>query len=280
LVVRPADGAKHVARDAPIVVRYAAGSDLAALRASVAQDSDDSCRAREICVFERPTEDMGADRAVAGDVQRLDADSLAFVPERPLAADTAYYALVARPGFDTASRTEVEFQTGTAFDRDPPELDVGADALELDVEPPPAECDAPEGSLRVRVAVPGVHDDGDDESVELLLFLTRAAGLRAPELRARAPNRPDEGVDLTFTLAPAEAAGSVCVALRAVDGSGKPSEGEPTLCFDPQAARHSEFGSLCAAARVHAGADNGRGLLLASAIVVAALVLHGKRRTR
>jgi hypothetical protein len=283
LVVRPADGAEHVALNAPVVVRYAPDGDLDQLRASVALDTDESCRAREICLFEqRGTGAQAARSTVPGMVQALDDHTLAFTPSRALSADSRYFALVARPGFDSASRTEVEFHTGTALDQKPPELDAGGDALELDVEPPAKECDAPEGSLRVRVAVPTVHDDGDEESVELLLFLTRASGLRAPELRARAQNDPHDGTDLTFTLAPAQAADTVCVAVRAVDGTGKASEGEPELCFEPRAARRSEFGGLCAlsaaSAGVHAGADNGRGLLVASALVLAACVLRNKRR--
>jgi len=283
--VRPADGAERVARNAPIIARYAEGTDLDALLDSVERDADADCRGQVICLFAERAGRTGVRSSlepVAGELLALDERTLRFTPEQRLAADTRHFALLARPGFDSAARTELEFVTGTAVDHEPPELDASSDSFELDVEPPPSACMAPAGSLRVRLAVPGARDDGDEQSVELLLFVTRAVGLREPELRVRAPNVADGTVALAFTLDPAEAAGEVCVALRAVDGTGKRAEDEPALCFNPSAARRSQFESLCRAAGPHPGAertstDNGRGLLLASAFVAAAL---GWRRTR
>jgi hypothetical protein len=285
IAVRPADGAEQVARNAPILARYAEGTDLRALQRVVDRDADADCRGQLICLFaERSGDDDGTRArrvAVPGTTETLDARSVRFEPERGLAADSRHFALVARPGFDSASRTELEFSTGSEIDVEPPELAASADGFELDVEPPPAECKAPAGSLRVRLEMPGARDDGDADSVELSLFLTRAAGLREPELRARAPNNADGSVVLAFTLGPGEAADEVCVAVEAVDGTGKRAEDEPELCFNPSAARRSQFASLCAVPRggalAHAAADNGRGLLIASAFLIAAL---GWRRTR
>jgi hypothetical protein len=44
LDVRPADGAEQVALNAPILVRYAEGTDLDALQDCVACDGDEACR--------------------------------------------------------------------------------------------------------------------------------------------------------------------------------------------------------------------------------------------
>lgn len=292
--VRPADGAERVARNAPIVARFDPRTDLDALQRSVQRDPDESCRGAVICLFaQRVTADSGAQGRrvpVQGKTARLDERSLRFTPDRPLAADTRHFALIARPGFDSASRTELAFTTGDELDREPPELTASAEAFELDVEPPPAECEAPAGSLRVRLEVPAARDDGDAGSVELSLFLTRAAGLRAPELRVRAPNEPDGTVVLAFTLDPGEAADSVCVALEAVDGTGKRAEAEPELCFNPSAARRSQFESLCRVAApgarparratLRVSTDNGRGVLIASSLLAAVLGWRTMRRLR
>jgi hypothetical protein len=293
LEVRPADGAERVALNAPLLVRYAEGTDLDALQRSVERDADEACRGLLVCLFVERAGRNGARPSrvlVPGELAMLDDRSVRFTPAARLAAETRHFVLLARPGFDSAARTELEFVTGTAVDREPPELGASTDSFELDVEPPPAECDAPAGSLRVRLEVPSASDDGDEASVELQLFLNRASGLRDPELRARAPNVADGTVVLSFTLDPAEASAEVCVALEAVDGTGKRAADEPALCFNPSAAQRGQFVSLCSvrAPGAAAGAqdardalatstDNGRGLLIASAFLTAAL---GLRRTR
>ena len=83
------------------------------------------------------------------------------------------------------------------------------------------------------MVVDAAEDDGDEESVEILLFLSRAEGARGPVLRARAWNPAEGEPVLTFLLDAAEAEQPVCVALRAVDGVGRASEGESEVCFDP-----------------------------------------------
>jgi hypothetical protein len=175
---------------------------------------------------------------------------VAFVPDALLRADTDYFPLVTRAEFDASARLELEFRTGDARDRDPPELDAPADEIQVAVEEPPAACELPEGTLRVSLNVPRARDDGDEESVELLLYLTRAAGLRGPELRARARNASaDEGsVVLQFLLSAEQASDAICMAVRAVDGVGRVSEGEPRLCIEPD--YRPRFESLCHAGMV------------------------------
>jgi hypothetical protein len=282
--VRPGDGAEGVARNAPIIARYTRGTELEALLRSVERDGDEDCRGLIICLFAERAGRGGARPSrvlVPGGLIAIDQRTLRFTPDEQLAAGTRHFALIARPGFDGASRTELEFVTGTAVDREPPELDDSADSLELDVEPPPPACNAPAGSLRVRLGVPSVPDDGDEESVELRLYVTRAAGVREPQLRVRAPNVAEGTVAMAFTLDPVEAASEVCIALQAVDGTDKRAEGEPALCFNPSAARRTQFVGLCSAGpgpgALRTSADNGRGLLIASAFVAAAL---GLRKTR
>jgi hypothetical protein len=298
--VRPADGAEEVARNAPLTVRFAPGTDLAALQHSVERDPDESCRGEVICLFAERADGDGDGRGagrrarVRGTTKVRDERTLRFTPSQALAADTRHFALIARPGFDSASRTERAFTTGAELDVEPPELTDSTSAFELDVEPPPDECEAPPGSLRVRVEVPAPRDDGDPGSVELSLLLTRAHGLSEPQVRARAPNEPDGTVVLTFTLGPGEASGEVCVAVQAVDGTGKWAEAEPELCFVPSAALRSQFDSLCRAVSpgarppstahgpgaLRTGTDNGWGLLLASMALAARVVWRTRRGHR
>jgi hypothetical protein len=245
LEVTPGDGATSVARDAALIVRFARDSDLDGLLQTLARAPDtDACAHSIVCLFR----DSGSGRPqiVPGRSERLDARSVAFVPDALLAASSHYLASIARPGFDNAARTEVEFDTGDDVDHEAPRFDPSPGEIELEVDSPPPECAAPAGSLRVRMGMARARDDADEESVRILLFLTRAEGLDAPLLRARVPN-PDSGrVELRFLLTPEQARAPVCLVLRAIDGAGKLGEGEPELCFDPS--RGSHFAG-CSAAR-------------------------------
>lgn len=274
LEVTPGDGATSVARDATVIVRFARAADLDGLlrQLAVAADTDPCARAL-VCLFR--DSGSGPPEIVPGHTEQLDARSAAFVPDALLAASSHHFAAIARPGFDNAARTEVEFDTGDDVDREAPRFDPAQSAIDLEVDSPPPECEAPPGSMRVRLGVPRARDDADEESVRILLFLTRAEGLDAPLLRARARN-PDSGrAELRFLLTPEQARAPVCVVLRAIDGAGKLSQGEPELCFDPS--RGSHFAG-CSAARPGAGTmAAGAWTLVPWCAVLAAL---RRRRTR
>jgi hypothetical protein len=279
LEVTPPDRAQGVARNASVVVRHPPGADLSALLRELQAGGGDECSREPVCLFEDARERGGSERqAVPGDVQQLDARTLAFVPRSRLLPETDYFPLVARTGFDSASRTELEFRTGTGSDREPPTFDPGEDQLRLAVDTPPEECQASDGSVRVQLGTPRAQDDGDEESVELLLFVTSAEGVRGPELRARSRNgdEDDGEVVLTFLLSAREAEQPVCVALRAVDAVGRASRGEPALCFEPSQGSH--FEPLCGVAPGHGSADGGRGTLLLSC--VGFLLALRRRRSR
>jgi hypothetical protein len=271
LEVTPADRADGVARNAAVVVRHPPGADLPGLLRELRAADGDECSREPVCLFEDARARGGPERqAVPGDVQQLDARTLAFVPRSRLEPETDYFPLVARTGFDRASRTELEFRTGSAIDREPPAFDPGEDQLRLAVDTPPAECEAPAGSVRVQLGTPRASDDGDEESVELLLFVTSAQGARGPELRARSRNGDeDEGeVVLTFLLSAQEAEQPVCVALRAVDTVGRSSRGGPALCFEPS--QGSRFAPLCGVAPGRGSTDGGGGSLVLFCVWLAA----------
>jgi len=278
LEVTPQDRAEDVARNVAIVVRHPRGADLQELLRELQAGGGDACSREPVCLFRDAREHGGAAREpVPGDVQRLDARTLAFVPRSRLEPETDYFPLIARTGFDRAARTELEFRTGTAVDREPPAFDPGEDELRLEIDAPPAECDAPEGSLRVQIGVPAARDDGDEGSVELLLFVTNSPGARGPELRARSRNLGDGEVVLTFLLDAREAEQPMCVALRAVDAVGRSSPGEPSLCFDPRQGSH--FAPLCGTAFGAGRADGGAGTLVPSCVWLV-VALRRRRRDR
>jgi hypothetical protein len=234
LDVAPPDGASGVARDAPVRVRYDSAAQLDELERLLEDDVSAACDAL-ICLFRDDRDQAsgeGNDRApVPGRVDRVDARTLLFIPDARLRPDARHFALVARAGFERLTRGEIEFETGEDDDADPPELALGSE-LQVDIDELPPDCDAPRGTVRIGLSVPRVHDDGNEESVEVLVYLTRAQGLDGPELRARAPNR--DAVPLTFLLSPEEARDSVCIAVRAVDAVGRVAEYDEEVCFHPR----------------------------------------------
>jgi serine/threonine protein phosphatase PrpC/CRP-like cAMP-binding protein len=241
----PPDGADAVALDAPVVMTYGPEVDVDALLAAL--DDSDVCRGQIACLLRAGPAGV-APSVVPATTTRLGEHTFVLRPERVLPAETELLLLHARPGFDRPTRGQTAFRTGDDVDREPPELHVTSEELDLRVEPPPAPCDAPAGSLRVRMTVPTPDDDGDPSSVEVLAYLTRRAGDAPPALRARA--RPEDAdqdsITLTLLLEPEEGHGPLCVALRAVDGVGRGSEASPERCFDPGAAERSVFASSCA----------------------------------
>jgi len=230
--IRPPDGAADVARDAPVIARYARADDLGELERLLADDTSAACR-ELICLFRDDSDRGGGDREpVEGRVSRVDQHTIVFTPGERLSREMRHFALVARPGFERLTRTELEFETSDRLDMEDPELQLG-DQPTLVLEDLPPGCDAPVGTVRVGIAIPEAEDDGSHESVEILLYLTRAVGLDGPQLRARAAN--GRGVSLTFLLSPEEARDTVCIAVLAVDGVGRVAEQHEELCFHPQA---------------------------------------------
>ena len=281
LHVTPVDGAQGVARNAPIVVRHPSAADLTALLATLQSEAGDACSGQPICLLRDAPAGGGASRTpVPGEILRVDDRTLAFVPRAYLAKDTEYYALIARAGFDRASRAEAEFRTGAGVDRDPPGFDPRGEDMRLVLDAPPPECGAPRGSVRVQLGVPAARDDGDEASVELLLFVTSSAlDAGAPSLRARTLNRTDGEVVLTFLLEPGEAEGTVCLALRAVDALGRSSRAEPSLCFQPRQGSH--FEPSCSAIAPVGAPYGGRGTLVLSSLwLLAALRRRPDGRSR
>lgn len=266
LVTFPGDGAEAVALDAEITVRYPAGTDLSALHAALQADAArDVCGGAPVCLFRDARGEEGGLARKPVRARWLVSDAtLVLVPEALLAPMTDYYLSIARPGFDRAARVEVEFATDSEPDSEPPRLADDASELRLTVEPAPPECEAEPGSVRVRLLVPRVRDDSDEGSVELLAFVTRARGSSGPELRARGRNSGGGDVLLGFVLDPEEARAPTCLVLRAVDGTGKWSEAEPELCFDPVQGSH--FEPLCALRAPGARADGAAGTLVFSSL--------------
>ncbi|MFI5309065.1 MAG: hypothetical protein ACHQ53_17045 [Polyangiales bacterium] len=283
LSVTPGDGDEGVALDAPVLVRYAEHTDLDALQASVPETPGDPCAGEIVCVFRDASAAGGSTRVpVAGSVVRVDDHSVAFVADTSFAQHDRYFAQVARPGFDTASRTEIEFQTGSVRDRAPPKLSASTGNVQLEVTTPPSECRAPAGSLRVQMSVPRPTDDTDSGSVEVLLFLTRAAGLSGPVLvdRARTSRTDQTSLQLGFLLDRKQAAQPVCVALRATDGVGRLSREEPQLCFDPLPGRFFASCSVAGAGPGVAWPVAPRGTLVALGLGLACVVLRRRRHAR
>jgi hypothetical protein len=269
--VRPAHGATGVARDAPIVARYVSAAALQALEASLADDE------ALLALLRDPAEAGGAREVVPGRIERLDARTVAFVPERRLAAETRYYPLVAKPGFAAAAFTEQRFETAAFLDGEAPELSFGPDDIALSTETIPPDCDGPPGGRRVGVAFPPASDDGDEGSIEYSLYLTRGVDVDGPELRDRARELGGT-VRMSLTLTRSQAEERACVAVRVVDGVGRAAAEEPELCFDPVDGGHFE---ACAAeatvGRTDTGARLGGILLFGAGLALLAL---RRRRAR
>jgi hypothetical protein len=233
--VTPAAGAGGVTLDAPVVVRYSRGyfepggpGDDPATLFRLAR-----CPAGTLCgVGCRPGE--GTD--VPGTVQVI-SDRLVFLPAAGLEPAASYVGRAT--GVD--GFLDFQFCTGSLVDSGPPELGafVGAEP-----SGPSAGCVLPEGGRRVALRWEPARDDGSPGSIEYLLYLTRAAGVDAPELRDRIRNYTSREITLSMILDREESAEPVCVRLLALDGVGNVSEPSEEQCFDPQTA--AAFQPLCA----------------------------------
>lgn len=260
--VKPAHGATGVVRDAPVLVRYLSTNDLDALESQLAEGE------ALVTLLREPSDATAPREVVAGSVHRVDDRTVAFVPDRRLDAETRYYPLIAKPGFDAPAFAELRFDAGSELDAEPPSFPIGADGIALASEPLPPECAGAAGALRVGVSFPPATDDGDEGSIEYFLYLTRGVDVDGPELRARARDH-DGTVRMSLLLTSAQAQERACLAVRAVDGVGKPAEETPELCFDPIEGSHFEACTARAAIGATETGPRSGGILL---FCVAALV--------
>jgi hypothetical protein len=279
--VTPEDRAEEVARNMPIVVRFAADVDLEDLMTTVehelAAEQPVPCAGELVCLLENDDEP----RIVAADVT-IDGNALLLSPKEPLTANAEHTVLIVQPGLDLVARKERTFTTGRVIDRERPVLDYRAQDVAVSVADLPPECEQAAGSRRVVLELPPATDDGDAESVELEITLTSARGLDRAELRARARNEGDPVV-LSFVLGAEEAKSRVCLSVRAIDALGRASERTPSVCFNPST--RPVFDSACAAAMPGAGTrentrDNSGGAWAWSGVLLAVLVRRGVRLRR
>ncbi len=172
---------------------------------------------------------------LAGRIERQ-GDSLFFVPARQLESMTEY----AVSAVDQDARFTFSFRTSNRNDNSNPQL-----ARDLEVISREVRC--PDSRFRLDITFPVATDDGPATSLEYLVFLTRASGLKLPELRARARGFAADQVTLVMNLAEHEARDAVCVSVRAIDGRGRLTPQELSTCIDPVTERY--FENACALGR-------------------------------
>jgi hypothetical protein len=277
--VTPEDRAEGVARNAPIVVRFAREIDLDELSESLAEEPRAEqpvpCAGEIVCLLETSDEPRVIDAELSieeGNVVRL-------VPRAPLAASAEHTVLIVQPGLDIVARSESSFETSTDSDRERPELNYGPDDVQVSVAELPAECGQGGGARRVVLSLPPASDDGDVESVQLEVELTMAKGLPEPELRARGPNDHDP-VHLSFVLSAEEASARVCLAVGAVDALGRSSERKPSVCFNPSSRPVFESACSIAAALVGPRANPGGACAWLLVLLMMAARVAARSRTR
>jgi len=241
----PGDGAEGVAIDAPIRVRHRDPDALDRLEEQLASAVSSGCGAELLCLFRDDSERDGDDRvAIAAEVQRVDARTVVLLPDGPLRPDSRHVLSVARSGFERPSFGEIVFETGSDRDREPPGLD--GNVSDIAVGPFPEQCGVAEHMRRIEVVAPAIEDDGDEGSVELLLYLVEAPGLEAPELRARERYR-GHALPMAFALEAERLEQRICLSLMAVDGVGKVAEAPEPVCFEPSQAVRFQAGCGLAA---------------------------------
>lgn len=269
LEVLPGRGARDVTLDSPIIIRYSAGyfasggfgappSELITVQRCPSTSGRVACS--DTC------ETNGT--PVSGRVQAL-GDRLYFQPIGGFAA-SAHYAGVAR---GVEGDLPFSFCTSSGTDTLPPILGGFVGAVPAEAS---SGCALPEGGRRVGLRWEAATDpDGSAGSIEYLLFLTRAEGIDAPELRDRLRNFAASEVTLTLLLDPREARDPVCVRLIAIDGLGHLSEPSDEVCVDPQTL--AAFQPLC---QFHPAASTSSGSIVGVfASVLLALRRSARRRS-
>lgn len=272
--VTPSVGARGVTLDAPIAIRYSAGyfgpegpgdDPVDLLRVVRCPPSDppapDGCTPG--CAAEEGTD-------VPGTVQVID-DRLFFFPDAGFEPRATYAGRAS--GIDVV--LDFAFCTGEGVDGGPPEL---GPFLSAEPSESTAAC-VPEGGRLISVRwAPAMErpGDGPDGSIEYLLYLTRAGGVEAPQLRSRVRNYASGEITLSLRLDAEEAAEPVCVRLVAVDGVGNTTDPSPEACFDPMTA--AAFQPLCAISAGPGASGRSRASALAIAVFSSVLVGFALRR--
>lgn len=268
--VTPASGAMGVTIDAPIAVLYSRGyfgpegpGDAPETLIRVVR-----CPSGTSCGLGCMADD-GVD--VPGSVQVI-GDQLIFLADGGLEPAATYVGRAT--GVDDV--LDFRFCTGAMPDVRRPELGAFIDAEPAETT---AACVLPEGGRLIGLRWEQATDDGPPGSIEYLLYLTRANGVEAPELRDRLRNYASPEVTLNLRLGPEEAASPVCVRMFAIDGVGNLSEGSPQQCFDPLTT--AAFQPLCAVSAPGAARRDVRGMLAGlGSFGILALVLAARRSRR
>ncbi len=236
--VTPATNASGVTLDAPVKVLFSPSYfDIPGIDPSAIIDLR---RCGELLPVECET--LG--EPVAGEVQVAGDRTLYFVPARNLRPGEQYAGVVR--GID--QDLSIAFRTGFSVDTGPPDLGPVDTPTTAQVGP---SCEAPGGGYRVDVSFEPAADDGSAGSIEYLLYLTRGAGIEAPQLRRRARNFSTGLVTMAFVLAPEEADSPVCIVVHAVDGVGNVDRDMEPRCFEPVTGDY--FEPACNAAAADAG---------------------------
>lgn len=237
--VTPATNASGVTLDAPVKVLFSPGYfEIPGI------DPASIIEVRR-CGELLPVECETLGELVAGEVQVIGDRTLYFLPARILAPGEQYAGVVR--GID--QDLSIAFRTGFSVDTGPPQLSRVDTPTTSQVG---TSCEAPMGGYRVDVSFPPATDDGSPGSIEYLLYLTRGAGIEAPELRRRARNFSTGLVTMAFVLAPEEATSPVCVVVHAVDGVGNVDRDMEPRCFEPITGDY--FEPVCSASTAPSGA--------------------------
>ena len=218
--VTPATSASQVTLDAWVKVLYSPG--YFSIDGGDPERDFELRRCAALSIFECETEG----ERVAGETQVV-GDTLYFLPSRNFASNEVYVG-VAR-GIDLDLR--INFRTSMSIDRSPPRLGSVGEPTTTRLDP---GCDAPEGGYRMDVSFVPAVDDGSPGSIEYLLYLSRGAGLEAPELRSKARNFSTTGeIPMALVLSHEEAASPACIVIHAIDGVGNIDDDMSPLCFEP-----------------------------------------------
>ena len=270
--VTPASGASEVTLDAWVKLDYSAGYFAEGFTASVElRHCGEELTAVECETLGEPVE---------GEAQVVGGETLFFVPAEPLEPRTLYAGVATGIDQDLG----FSFRTGATLDTEPPHLPARLDTPSTGRTEGDARCGVPAG-FRVSVSFDpregrGRVDDGPEGSVEYLLYLTRGATVRAPELRARTRFFPTSLLTMAFVLEPEEAVAPVCVVVHAVDGVGNVNRSMEPACFEP--VQGNFFEPICAAggAPGRMGAGDGGGGLAVLGLALGAMLWRRRRATR
>lgn len=266
--ITPAFGSRAVAQNAVVRVLYSQGF-FATPGARTPEESFRllQCNDGPSC--------LTSGREVSGTVS-LARDTLVFVPDALLEDGVQYLALAA--GIDQSF--EAEFRVlpaggASSVDLESPVFGPVTSFTATSLGP---SCEAPDGGFRVDVSIQPAVNELAGADVEYLLFLTRGAGIEAPELRARARGVPSEVV-MAFVLSPEESTATICFTVQAIDGAGNIGELSAPVCEDP--VQGNFFEPLCNANPDTLGRREGMGVRgWGGGAVLGGLLLFALKRSR